>query len=154
MIDWKVFLDQKVIKESIKMGKSALIQWRASRASGPGGQHLHKSNTQAHLTITCWPKLLFDDFTQDFHSEKRFSLSIRSQAERSLDRNKNDCMEKAVEKIRQHALDLIPQAEPSAQQQHHVLQLKQKEKRHIRIFKSHLSNKKASRGRATRFTSD
>jgi len=83
------------------------VEWRSARGSGPGGQAANSSSNKAELRINLrlWSQLEPDVMTDRVlaslkrHHEKHIAqqdiLIIQSHAHRSLERNRNECLERA-----------------------------------------------------------
>ena len=85
--------------------------YRASRSSGPGGQHAQKNETRIEAYLELGPSSL-DEATKALLRE-RFGHSVRAvaQDERSQLRNRQLALERLLEKIRR---ELEPRAKRTA----------------------------------------
>jgi protein subunit release factor B len=75
------------------------MKWLYSRASGPGGQHVNKVDTKAELRLTLNflpPELPTADI-----------VVVRCDTHRSLQANKLECRQRAVEMIRARVAETV-----------------------------------------------
>ena len=123
-----------------------------SRASGPGGQHVNKTNSRAelHLSLHPWPielPLAIKPALMALPVYQHTAQSIRvtaSQA-RSQKQNSEACQAQVVALLRKAGQSTLPAAEPSMAQRARVKSLVTKEKQARRETKTHQSSKKAQR---------
>lgn len=70
------------------------MEWRYSRSGGPGGQHVNKVSSKAELRLSLgW-------LPSDLPNQP-IPLLLRSDRHRSLQLNKEECLQKAVDSIRE-----------------------------------------------------
>jgi peptidyl-tRNA hydrolase ICT1 len=91
--------------------------WSFAKSSGPGGQHVNKTNSKAVLSL---PQIhLVDDIPLAVRSRLPRPWHIKSDAYRSQEDNKQECIVKLMKKLALVAEQAAP-APPSLEQQRKV----------------------------------
>jgi len=96
------------------------LEWKYSRSSGPGGQHVNKVSTKAELR--------FDVRTADWiplkvrsrliMSDASGKFIVKSDAFRAQEDNKQDCLVKATEILKDFARKMVSKPTSNEQIQH------------------------------------
>ncbi|KAG7089964.1 hypothetical protein E1B28_011589 [Marasmius oreades] len=138
-------------KQSPIPRKSVELSFSAS--SGPGGQHVNRTNSKATLRcsldsgwIPPWAKQTLSKSPQYVASTA--SLLITSSFSRSQLQNVNDCLSKLHDLILSAASSTLKNETP-VEQKKHVAKLEDIAKQRRRKEKSHRSDLKRSRGKAS-----
>lgn len=140
--------DKKRLIEAIEAAPTRLLQWRASKSSGPGGQNVNKRSSKAHLHIADWKPIFKDDFCQESHKISKVlecKVDVVCQEQKNFVKNKQLCIERAAHQIQTTLKQCIPAAEPSPEQASKVAKLATAWKQEKRQMKQARSDKKASR---------
>ncbi len=87
------------------------LSYSFARSSGPGGQHVNKTNTKVTLSWNLLNSRCLSQTKKDSIANKLSSLitvdgriTISSDRFRSQDRNKDDCLEKFIKLVQKAAL--------------------------------------------------
>ena len=96
------------------------LEWKYSRSSGPGGQHVNKVSTKAELCFDIrkadWiPTKVRNRLVIDNASGK---FIIKSDRFRTQEDNKQDCLVKAIEILKSFAQKMAPRPTSKEQIQH------------------------------------
>lgn len=110
---------------------AAELRWQFSRSSGPGGQHVNTTDTQAELT---WDATLSAVLTQSQRDRilNRFPtgvVSVRSSTHRSQLRNREEALEKLGAAVRS-ALAPPPRKRRKTRPSRSSIRRQQQAKRH------------------------
>jgi peptidyl-tRNA hydrolase ICT1 len=121
----------------ITFGSSHHVKWRACRSSGPGGQHVNKTNSRAELIIS---RSLLPLELQEGMKEIR----VESQVHRHFVQNQEECKRKALRMMARAVHEVMPR-ETSVEQIKRVEGFKKVYEGKRLESKKHLSEKKSSR---------
>lgn len=86
---------------------TAGLEWKYSRSSGPGGQHVNKVSTKAELQVdlAAWSQWLPTKVADKLGGAK---WVVKSELHRSLEANKQECLEKVVMRLKEAAEGAVP----------------------------------------------
>ncbi|KAI1325402.1 hypothetical protein F5Y16DRAFT_377927 [Xylariaceae sp. FL0255] len=140
--NWRSSFDE----ESIPKGQTTY-----SRSSGPGGQHVNKTESKA---TTVWtikelsdrlPKLVRDSLRSSrYYSMRNDSITIHAQTQRSRAANTSENYEKLIQEIRRIYSEKVPTATSEKKIKKHEAIEKAFHQNRLKSKKQH-STKKASR---------
>ncbi|KAF9266428.1 hypothetical protein L218DRAFT_956183 [Marasmius fiardii PR-910] len=130
-----------------------LVEFSFSASSGPGGQHVNRTHSKATLRCSLnseWiPQWARQTLTISPHyTPSTKSLLITSSFSRSQHQNVNDCLSKLHNIILSAASSTLKNETPEEQKKH-VAKLEHFAKERRRKEKSHRSDVKRSRGKAS-----
>lgn len=126
-----------------------------SRASGPGGQHVNKTETKATTTwplkqlLGVLPGLLHQSLrSSKYYSQRTDSISIQAQTERSRSANRDENHQKLYDELRRLYKNTVP-GETSLDKTHKYEALrKSANETRIKSKKQHASKKQSRKGGA------
>ncbi|EGS22105.1 putative translation release factor [Thermochaetoides thermophila DSM 1495] len=151
--------DKKLLEEARKWKEKFTInqlpqgQTTYARSSGPGGQHVNKTETKA---ITAWPlpqllsylpKIMHDAVRQSkYYSKRSDALVFQAQTERSRSLNEAENMSKLWEEIQAIYRAVVPnETSPDKYKKYAELEKKARESR-LQSKKAKSAKKAARRG--------
>jgi len=125
-----------------------------SRSSGPGGQHVNKTETKATTSwaasglVAVLPKLLHARVrTSRYYSKRSDSITVQAQTQRSRSANEKENREKLFEELVRIYNETIPgESSPEKTQKHEAIARSFHENR-IRLKKQQSATKQSRRGR-------
>ena len=129
------------LKKFPSLLNSSAVKWSACKSSGPGGQHVNKTNSKAILKIG-------NVFPEELGLKE---LEICSQEHRNYAQNQQECIKKAFERINLLIKSKLKPNEPDAEQKMVVSGHEKRYKERIRQEKQFRSEKKRDRQRAKCF---
>ena len=134
------------LPSNLTLASGHYVKWKACRSSGPGGQHVNKTNSRAELIIS---RLFFPVELQ----EKIADVRVESQVHRHLVQNQEECRQKVLKMARRVVHELIP-GETSVEQIKRVEGFKKAHEQKRLEAKRQLKEKKSSRSAARIFRYD
>ncbi|KAI8911775.1 hypothetical protein EDD86DRAFT_203237 [Gorgonomyces haynaldii] len=146
---WRRWFSLKVFKQENEHKLLDLIHRQSvilhSRASGPGGQNVNKSQSKVELQfpLSQFPVQFQDMVKQAYPNavSKKDFLMVSSDASRSQIQNQQECIQRTYRML----LDLLVIRETDPEKQKHVQQLIAKEKERKKRDKQYQSFKKSFR---------
>jgi protein subunit release factor B len=130
----------------LTLASSHYVKWKACRSSGPGGQHVNKTNSRAELIIS---RPFFPAELQ----EKIVDVRVESQIHRHFVQNQEECRRRVIKMAGRVVREVMPKG-TSAEQIKRVEGFKKVHEQKRLEAKKHLKEKKASRSAARAFTYD
>lgn len=119
--------------EKIKIPSSA-ITWHFSRSSGPGGQHLNKSDTRVELICDVTQLLGTTNDLERITSRFGTELRIVVSSQRSQNQNRRLAMEKLIDKLEKATI--VPRNRKPTKPTRGSIQNRLDEKRKLAIIKA------------------
>ncbi|KAG7103247.1 putative uncharacterized protein like [Verticillium longisporum] len=123
-----------------------------ARSSGPGGQHVNKTETKA---ITAWPvkdllaalpKLMHPGIrASKYYTSRSDSLSFQAQTHRHRDANTDENLEKLVEEVQRIYRESVPGETTPGKRKKHEEVAKSFDRARLRDKKQHSSKKQSRR---------
>lgn len=89
------------------------LNWKATKSSGPGGQHVNCTNSRAELRISCtkFPLEIFKTLdTTNLPSS--MSLCVYSQQQRHFAQNQNICRQLMADKVAKMIIENVLEKDP------------------------------------------
>lgn len=128
-----------------------LVEVSFSRSSGPGGQHVNKTNSKATVKLPVQSSLIPDWIrgrmrSLPFYVASSDALQVSSMTHREQIKNLDECLKKLHSTILNIAMETIPKP-PSEEQQKRVQSLERKESAARRVEKAKRTAIKRERSR-------
>ncbi|KAK3376714.1 hypothetical protein B0T24DRAFT_226722 [Lasiosphaeria ovina] len=151
--DQDELVDARKWHQTFQLGSLPKGSTSFSRSSGPGGQHVNKTETKATTTwpvsqlLPSLPKLLHDVVrSSKYYSKGSDSISIQAQTQRSRTANTDDNYAKLFEELQRLYKNTVPgESGPDKTRKYEALKKSANESR-IKLKKNQASKKSSRKG--------